>query len=87
MKVRTEDNRVFDVTPGKMFQGKIHEPEWFPTPRADLFEVGFHNDETKAPTFHSTPEIGDRIAADFQQDGPFGEVWYSPKIIKIGPLE
>lgn len=80
MKIITEDGREFEVTPGTI-KGRIYEPEWFPTRHADLFEVGFHT--AGPPMFHDVPEIGDRIAADFQQNGPFGEVWYSSKIKEI----
>ena len=83
MKIITDDGRTFEVSPGKMFRGRIHESEWFPDHRADLFEVGFHSDETEAPVFHDVPKVGDRIAADFQQDGPWGEAWYSSKIVEI----
>lgn len=83
MKIKTDTGRVFDVTPGKMFTGRLYEPEWFPVHRTDIFEVGFLADSEEVPEFHSVPEIGDRIAVDFQKDGPFGEVWYSPKIVEI----
>ena len=74
-------NKIFDVTPGQMFSGKVIESEWFPLHRNDMFDVGFMEKDQKIPKFHYEPKIGDFLAIDFQQDGPYGKIWLQ------GPIE
>ncbi len=85
MRIVTESGRVFEVTPGIMFNGKVYEPEWFPEPRPDLFEIGFLAGDGRNPKFHDYPVIGDFLAIDFQGNGPFGKVWMHGPITEILP--
>ena len=82
MKVRTADGRLFEIEAGTLFDCSIQEDEWFPRTRSDIFSVGFLR-EGEAPNFRNEPVIGDCVAVDFQQDGPFGEVWLSNPIVEI----
>jgi hypothetical protein len=85
MKVKTKSGRIFDLKVGTMFNCSIQEPEWFPEPRADVFEVGFMEEGQETPVMKQEPEIGDFVAVDFQGDGPFGEIWLHGPITKIIP--
>ena len=75
MIVKTED-RVFTIS-----GLHIHEPEWFPEARDDIFQIWFGTEPNDAPRY--VPQVGDRIYIDFITGGFSGELWASPILVEV----